>query len=315
MARAVNAFHIEVADGDSGGITIDNYGTTVYGAGDNGYVFRVVDEDTYASSTFDGATIFEVLQDSGVAIRRGVLTLPLNNQVQWADSGGAMIYGTSSKRIIIDGSVGIGATSPAYNLDVAGTLRATGAVSLSSTLSVAGDITVNRTINAYKNTPNGTAYHQLGIQVYSSDGSPVGIGFHRGGYSQTILEHNGGDGLAIRSSGTIGTGAYGNLTANAVTASNYYLGNNNQIKTNAGYLELVSAGNEMCIGGVNGTMHVNYRAALGDTPTTWYWRAGTSTSYANFNVGSLTANGILSSTNRIFTGYDSGQGNSMSCSN
>lgn len=45
------------------------------GAGDNGYVFRVVDEDTYASSTFDGATIFEVLQDSGVAIRRGGLTL------------------------------------------------------------------------------------------------------------------------------------------------------------------------------------------------------------------------------------------------
>ena len=75
MAKAVNAFHIEVADGDSGGITIDNDGTTVYGAGDNGYVFRVVDEDTYASSTFDGATIFEVLQDSGVAIRRGGLTL------------------------------------------------------------------------------------------------------------------------------------------------------------------------------------------------------------------------------------------------
>ena len=73
----------------------------------------------------------------------GVLTLPLNDQVQWADSGGAMIYGTSSKKIIIDASVGIGATSPAYNLDVAGTLRATGAVSLSSTLNVAGVATFN----------------------------------------------------------------------------------------------------------------------------------------------------------------------------
>ena len=42
----------------------------------------------------------------------GVLTLPLSHQVQWADSGGAMIYAVSSKRIIIDGSVGIGTTSP-----------------------------------------------------------------------------------------------------------------------------------------------------------------------------------------------------------
>ena len=35
----------------------------------------------------------------------GVLTLPLNNQVQWTDSGGAMIYGTSGKRIMVDGDI------------------------------------------------------------------------------------------------------------------------------------------------------------------------------------------------------------------
>ena len=75
MAKASNAFHIEVADGDSGGIAIDNDGTTIYGAGDNGYVFRVVDEDVAESVGFDGATIFEVLQDSGVAVRRGGLSV------------------------------------------------------------------------------------------------------------------------------------------------------------------------------------------------------------------------------------------------
>ena len=46
-----------------------------YGSGDNGYVFRVVDEDVAVSVGFDGATIFEVLQDSGVAVRRGGLSV------------------------------------------------------------------------------------------------------------------------------------------------------------------------------------------------------------------------------------------------
>ena len=101
--------------------------------------------------------------------------------------------------------------------------------------------------------------------------------------------------------------------SSTVTAPTFTVSANNLITTNGGYLGLRSSGNEMTIGGAT-TMYVNYRAALGDTPTTWYWRAGTPTSYANFNVGSLTANGILSSSNRIFTGYDSGVANSVSCS-
>ena len=48
----------------------------------------------------------------------GVLTLPLNHQIQWADSGGAMIYGTSNKSIIIDGNVGIGTAYPTKKLHI-----------------------------------------------------------------------------------------------------------------------------------------------------------------------------------------------------
>lgn len=197
--------------------------------------------------------------------------------------------GDSSKSLIIkaDGNVLIGTEiNSGYKLDVNGTLRATGAAEFSNTIGAYG------TINAYKNTPTSTAYNQLGIQVYSSDGSPVGIGFHRGGYSQCILEHSGGDGLTIRSSGTIGTGAYGNLTVNDVTASNYHLSLNNQVRTNSGYLELVSTGDEICVGG-NTTMYVNYRPATNGTPTTWRWLAGSSTSFADFYVGGLVANGTV----------------------
>ena len=207
------------------------------------------------------------------------------------------------------GNVSIGTTyNGGYRLYVNGNSKFNGNTEFSNF------VTAYNTISVNKNTPNGTNYAELGIQVYSNDGSPVGIGFHRGGYSQTILEHN-GDGLTIRSSSTIGTGAYGNLTVNDVTASNYRLSLTNQVRTNSGYLELVSAGDEICVGGNDGIMHVNYRPATNGTPTNWYWRAGSSTSFANFYVGGLVANGVISSSNRIFTGYDSGIANSISCSN
>ena len=73
------------------------------------------------------------------------------------------------------------------------------------------------TVNFNKNTPSGTAYNALGIQVYSSDGSPVGIGFHRSGYTQTILSHE-GNGLVVRS-GTISTGALNPITASSFIGS------------------------------------------------------------------------------------------------
>jgi len=42
---------IEMADNDTGGLMIDNEGVTVYGAGDIGEVFRVIDEDVYQSNS------------------------------------------------------------------------------------------------------------------------------------------------------------------------------------------------------------------------------------------------------------------------
>lgn len=112
---------------------------------------------------------------------------------------------TSSGNISIGGEVDYG-----YKLYVNGNGRFIGDAEFARIFSYG-------TINAYKNTPTNTLYSGLGIQVYSSDGSPVGIGFHRGGYSQTILEHS-GDGLVIRASGTIGTGSLGNLYVDTVNS-------------------------------------------------------------------------------------------------
>jgi hypothetical protein len=70
---AAGALWLEVNDGDTGGIAIDNDGVTVFGAGDNGYVFRVIDEDVYQSiSNVTNSTTFQVNQgQNGGGYMRG----------------------------------------------------------------------------------------------------------------------------------------------------------------------------------------------------------------------------------------------------
>ena len=77
---ANGAINIETSDGDTGGLMIDNEGVTVYGAGDTGYVFRVIDEDQYQSNgnSVANATQFWVGQDSGTAGFRNQLTIAGN---------------------------------------------------------------------------------------------------------------------------------------------------------------------------------------------------------------------------------------------
>jgi hypothetical protein len=69
-----NAFWIDVNDGDTGGIAIDNDGTTIYGAGDSGHVFRVIDEDVYqGTSNVDASTTFRIQQgQNGGGYVRGI---------------------------------------------------------------------------------------------------------------------------------------------------------------------------------------------------------------------------------------------------
>ena len=71
-----------------------------------------------------------------------------------------------------------------------------------------------------------------------------------------------------------------------------------------GYTDIRCSGNEICFGSGSTTyIHVNYRKSGGaNTPNLWYWRAGSSSSWANFNLGSLTANGNISATGSV-TGY------------
>ena len=74
---------------------------------------------------------------------------------------------------------------------------------------------------------------------------------------------------------------------------------NNYIDTISNYLSFKSGGNEMTFGGST-SMYINYRAALGGTPTHWIWNAGSSSSFARFTLGRLDAEVFYDRNN---TGY------------
>lgn len=66
------------------------------------------------------------------------------------------------------------------------------------------------------------------------------------------------------------------------------------------YASIATTGNEMCIGSLtsgNSIINVNYRNGTGTTsPSTWYWRAGSSSSWANAYWGNLYMNNNLVAT-------------------
>lgn len=66
------------------------------------------------------------------------------------------------------------------------------------------------------------------------------------------------------------------------------------------YASIATTGNEMCIGSLtsgNSIINVNYRNGFGITsPSTWYWRAGSSTTWANAYWGNLYMNNNLVAT-------------------
>jgi hypothetical protein len=79
------------------------------------------------------------------------------------------------------------------------------------------------------------------------------------------------------------------------TASGSWFGTNHAYPTS----ELKGYGAEFMIGAMNTSIHINYRTCnggtSGHTPTDWFWRAGSSTSYSNHSFGNVNAYGQITS--------------------
>ena len=67
--------------------------------------------------------------------------------------------------------------------------------------------------------------------------------------------------------------------------------------------ELKGYGAEFMIGAQHQEININYRSCnngtSNHTPTTWKWRAGSSSSWSNHNFGNVTANGSVTATGNV----------------
>ena len=90
------SINIEVSDNDTGGLVIDNEGVTVYGAADNGQLFRTIDEDVYQTNgnNVANATTFWINQgaDGGGTIRGSFTATTDFRAPIFYDSGNTSYY-------------------------------------------------------------------------------------------------------------------------------------------------------------------------------------------------------------------------------
>lgn len=87
----------------------------------------------------------------------------------------ASTSGTTKFVINHNGNVGIGTTSPGYQLDVAGTVNATGATTLGSTLGVTGATTLSSTLNVAGLTTIASTAGSDALQLTSSGNKVLGL--------------------------------------------------------------------------------------------------------------------------------------------
>ena len=256
---------------------------------------------------------------SGVSI---ATTIAANSVALGTDTTGnyAASVGVSGNGLTITGSAGEGTAftvnSNATNANTgstlvfrdasgnfsAGTITATLSGNAATATKVVATVTGTNTTELVRGNMADSDYFRILVGGTASDA----------GYAEIATADDGTEPIYVRQY----SGAFTSLVRTAalldeagntsfpgtVTASRFACSANNLMAMKDGYLAFQTYAGGITVGcTTESSISINNSAALGTTPTTWNWKAGSSSSWANFNIGSLTTYGTISASSTITT--------------
>lgn len=248
-----------------------------------------------------GQTPLILARRSGAAINTTVATERLLS-MELLDTGHSFIIGMSgSEALQLDWTSGKAGTGKLFGKQIATTDQIPSIPSISISNSGSGNAVTAITASGHTLTvTKGATYltsHQTIYNLTFQAGTFSAKTFDPNGAAATVniptnTSHLTNDSGFITSSALSGYATQSWANGQFAPLKNYFVTSN--------YASIATTGNEMCIGSLtsgNSIINVNYRNGTGTTsPSTWYWRAGSSTSWANAYWGNLYMNNNLVAT-------------------
>lgn len=256
---------------------------------------------------------------SGVSI---ATTIAANSVALGTDTTGnyAASVGVSGNGLTITGSAGEGTAftvnSNATNANTgstlvfrdasgnfsAGTITAALSGNASTATKAVATVTGTNTIELVEGYMADNDYFRILVGGTASDAGYAEIATADGGTEPIYVRQYSGAFTSLVRTAALLDEAGNTSFPGTVTASRFACSANNLMAMKDGYLAFQTYAGGITVGcTIESPITINNSAALGTTPTTWNWRAGSSSSWANFNIGSLTANGTISASSTITT--------------
>lgn len=218
------------------------------------------------------------------------------------DDGHSFIIGMSgSKALQLDWTSGKAGTGKLFGKTIATTDQIPSIPSISISNSGSGNAVTAISASGHTLTvTKGATYltsHQTIYDLTFQAGTFSAKTFDPNGAAATVniptnTSHLTNDSGFITSSALNGYATQSWANSQFAPLKNYFVTSN--------YASIATTGNEMCIGSLtsgNSVINVNYRNGTGTTsPSTWYWRAGSYTAWANAYWGNLYMNNNLVAT-------------------